>query len=415
MKYTKYENIAYNLHIINTNKFKTVMIKINFKKKIEDMDITKRSMLIKILLESSKNYPSSIDIEKECEELYNIGISSNVSTSGNYILTSFSAYFLNELYTEKDYNKKSIDFILDLIFNPNINNGFEYFDLIKRNLTDEINSIKEDTRNYSITRTIEELGYKFANNIGNIDDLNKITNEDLYKCYLEMLKSDLVDIFIIGDIDVNSIKKQIENSFSINTLKRKKYSHFIQMDKFRSKPKLIIEKYDSNQSKLNIGFKLNNLTDFELKYVMYVYTFILGGSPDSKLFKNVREKNSLCYTISCFHKPVINTMIISSGIDFKDYKKCLKIIKQEMKKISKGDFEESDIEAAKITYLNSLKEITDSNNSIIKIYETMEYLNYDSIEIRNNEINKVTKDDIVKLSKKIIMDIIYIMGGKDEN
>lgn len=48
-----------------------------------------------------------------------------------------------------------------------------------------------------------------------------------------------------------------------------------------------------------MGFKLNDLTDFELRYVLNIYNYILGGSPDSKLFKNIREK--IHYVIQFHH------------------------------------------------------------------------------------------------------------------
>ena len=113
MNYKKYSNNAYNLHVINTDKFKTIMIKINFKKKLEKIDITKRNLLTKILLESNENFKTRMDVEIECEDLYGIGISGENNISGKYIISSFNCIFLNEKYTEKDMNKKSIEFLLN--------------------------------------------------------------------------------------------------------------------------------------------------------------------------------------------------------------------------------------------------------------------------------------------------------------
>lgn len=416
MNYKKYQNNAYNLHIISTDKFKTNMIKINFKKKLEKVDVTYRNLLSKILLESNETYKTKRELEIECENLYNLSISGQNNISGNYIVSSFNAFFLNEKYTENDMNEKSFNFILDLIFKPNIKDKkFNNFDLAKRLVDDEINSSKENTRKYSLIRLLENMDKDlFFNPVGYNNDLEKVTNEDLYNYYLKMLKTDSIDIFIIGDIEPETIKKQIEKSFPINTLKKEKKNHFVEHKNIRKRSRTIKENLPLEQSKLNIGFKLDTLTNFERQYIMNIYTFILGGSPDSKLFKNVREKNSLCYTITCSYSPVSNVMIISAGINLDDFKKALSLIKKEINKMSKGDFKENDIDAAKLTYVNSLKDLEDVQPSILKIFESHEYLNYDFLDERSKNILNVTKEDIIKISKKIHLDTVYLLGGTDE-
>lgn len=412
MNYKKYTNNAFNIHIITTDKFKTISLKVNFKKKIEKKDITYRNLLTKILLQSNKQYKDKQVLEIATEELYNIGISASNYISGNYIITSFNSTFLNENYTEKGMNEKSIKFFLDLIFKPNVSNKqFAYFDLAQRLVKDEIAAIKDDPKSYSVQRLVEEMDEKSYNPIGYLDDLENIDNDNLYNYYENMLKSDLIDIFIIGNFSADEMKNFINEKFSVNTIKKPSKSHFIVNEKIRKKPQNIVEKLPLEQAKLCLGFKLENLTEFEIKYVMSIYCYILGGGPDSKLFKNVREKHSLCYSISCFHRPVTNTMIITAGINKEDAKKCISLIKKEMTKINKGDFEDNDIESAKIIGINALKEIEDYQASIIKIFESHEYLNFDLLDERSLSINNVTKQDVINLSKKIHLDTIYLLEG----
>lgn len=412
MNYKKYTNNAFNIHIITTDKFKSVSMKVNFKKKIEKQDITYRNLLTKLLLQSNKDYPNKQSLEIATEDLYNQGISANNYISGNYIITSFNTTFLNETYTEKNMNEKSIEFFLGLIFKPNVSNKqFAYFDLAQRLVKDEIDTIKDDPKSYSIQRLAEEMNEFSFNPIGYLDDLEKITNEDVYNYYENMLKSDLIDIFIIGNINADKTKNLINKKFNVNTIKKPGKSHFIVNDKIRKRAKSIEENMPLEQAKLCLGFKLSSLTDFEIKYVMNVYCYILGGGPDSKLFKNVREKHSLCYNISCFHRPVTNTMIITAGVNKEDAKKCISLIKKEINKMAKGDFSDSDIQSAKIIGVNALKEIEDYQSSIIKIFESHEYLNFDLLDERSLSINNVTKQDVVNLSKKIHLDTIYLLEG----
>lgn len=412
MNYKKYTTNAFNIHIITTDKFKSISMKVNFKKQIEKQDITYRNLLTKVLLQSSKDYPDKQSLEIATEDLYNQGISATNYISGNYIITSFNTNFLNEIYTEKNMNEKSIKFFLDLIFKPNLNNKqFAYFDLVQRLVKDEIDTIKDNPKSYSIQRLSEEMNENSYNPIGYLDDLENITNDNLYNYYETMLKSNLIDIFIIGNIDADKIKNLINEKFNINTIKKPSKSHFITYNKFRKKVNNVVENMPLEQAKLCLGFKLNNLTDFEIKYVMSVYCYILGGGPDSKLFKNVREKHSLCYNISCFHRPVTNTMVITAGVNKEDVKKCISLIKKEMTKMTKGDFKDSDIESAKIIGINALKEIEDYQSSIIKIFESHEYLNFDLLDERSLSIKNVTKEDVINLSKKIHLDTIYLLEG----
>lgn len=418
MNYKKYTNKAYNLHLINTEKFKTIFIKINFKRKLKKEDITYRNLLDKVLLETTNKYKTSRELEIVTEDLYGLSLSSNTSLSGNYIITSFSSYFLNEKYTEKGMNEKSIKFILDFIFNPDIKDGcFTNFDMAKRLVEDDIKNIKNNPKTYSQLRLFEEMDKKSPlsfNTYGYIEDLEKINSKKLYDYYKNVLKSDLIDIFVVGNID-EDFKKMIVDNFNVNTLKKPTESHFIKYDKIRKRIKTVHEQMPLKQAKLNIGLKLDDLTEFEMKYVCNIYSYILGGGANSKLFKNVREKNSLCYNINCSYRPVANLMVITAGINKEQFKKCTNLIKKEINNMIKGNFSDEDVNEAKTTYLSALEEILDSPGSIARTFESHEYIGLDLLDDRKLNIKNVTKEDVLNLAKKVHIDTIYVLeGGLDE-
>ena len=168
---------------------------------------------------------------------------------------------------------------------------------------------------------------------------------------------------------------------------------------------------DLEQSKLYVGCKLSGLSSFEQKYVMNIYSFILGGGPNSLLFMNLREKNSLCYSVSSSYQPIFNLLTIRAGIDACNFKKSVLLIKEEMKNILQGNFDDSLIEAGIITYKNTFKEVLDSAFSILNSYVSCEYLGYDPIDKRVVEIEKVTKDDVIKVAKKIYVDTVFLLEG----
>jgi len=263
-------------------------------------------------------------------------------------------------------------------------------------------------------RLLEEMDNKAPyslRSIGYLEDLEQIDEERLYTYYESILNSDLIDIFIIGNIDSNKIKDLLVKNFIINTLKKPSESHYLLPSKTRRIIKTVKERKDINQSHLVIGCKLDELTEMEKKYVMNIYNFILGGGTDSKLFTNVREKNSLCYSVHSTYQPVANLLIIKAGIDSRSYKKAVSLIKKELSNMQKGLFDESDIEKAKVTYLSAFDELEDSPSSIIGTYAAGEYLGYDCLEERKKKILEVTKDMVVAVSKKVHMDTIYLLEG----
>ena len=120
MEYKKISKDNYNLHVIKTDKFKTVNIRVNFKRKIKKNELTIRNFLNNMLLNNSKKYPTSRDIVIETEELYDLGVRINTIKSGNYSIMSMSEVFLNEKYTEEGMTRKSVEFLMELLFNPNV-------------------------------------------------------------------------------------------------------------------------------------------------------------------------------------------------------------------------------------------------------------------------------------------------------
>ena len=123
----------------------------------------------------------------------------------------------------------------------------------------------------------------------------------------------------------------------------------------------------------------------------------------------------MCYYISSSSNKVDNLLIISSGIAKNNFKKVLSLIKKEMKNIEQGNFSEEAILQAKIRYNSILDEIYDYPNQIISAYYASIILGVDFPEVRKKKIMEVTKDDIIKLSKKVKMDTIYLLGGIDKD
>lgn len=401
-----------NLHTLKTDKFKTVYIRVDFRRKIKKDEITKRNILADILNRGTKKYQTEREMVIQSDELYGANYSYNVCSSGNYSIMSFSISSLSDKYTEEGNLEKVIQFLMDIIFDPNVNNNSfsdKTLNLSKNFIKKYIDDIYDSPKRYAMTRIREVMSpdtvFSFHQD-GYIEDLDKIDGKNLYQYYLDVLKKDVVDIYVVGkygNIDI------LDKYFNIKN--HKKLNHIIEHKKYRLKLKTVIEERNVRQSIFVLGFKIKDMDSFEMQYVASIYSFILGGSPDSKLFTNVREKNSLCYSISSFISPVSNSMFVSAGIDKKDYKKVLNETLKQIESIKNGDFSLDDIKSAKTTYKTSLKEINDSLVSIASSMASLEYLMYDSLDERFKKIDLVTKEDIIKFSNKIKLDSCYLLKG----
>lgn len=421
MEYKKIAEKGYNLHIIKNKKSKKIKIKINFKEKLTKENIVYRNMLSIILLESNKFYKTKRLLDIKCEDLYYVAVNSQASFIGNYNILSFDTVFLNEIHTEKGLNNESIKFFFELITEPNIEYSEfnkETFKIAKTLLKEDIESFN-DFPNKVAFNSFHKSILKGTNQdlvgVGYMEDLEKMTEKSLYKYYQKIIKDNIIDIFVIGNFDSDEMEKTIKGNLKFNKNPKESESHFLKHTKTRKIVKKIVEEKDIQQSILLIGSKLLNITDFERLYVLSIYNMILGGSPDSLLFKSVREKNSLCYSISSAYSATSNIQIVNAGIDKSNFNKTVTLIKKEIKKMENGEFTEKQIEQAKTSYIEALKEIEDTQSGMISLYEGHTYLGFDLIKERAEKIKKVTKEDIIKVSKKMYMDTIYLLKGVKTN
>ncbi len=420
MEYIKKDMGSFKLHLIKTDKFKTITIKVLFRRVIEKDEVTIRNVLSDMFMQSTKKYNSKRDLTIKAQDLYALEVATHNSRFGNYITTSFNVCALNDKYTEKGNFKDSVEFLSEVIFNPDVVDekfNKEKLDIVKNNARLALNSIKEDSSNYSLIRLLEEfddespVSYRLA---GYLDDLDKINEVNLYQYYLSMIKNDLVDIFVLGDINSDEVSEMFRSFFKLRTFKKCEVPYLLEEKKVRSRREFN-EKIDNSQSKLAIVCRTNDLSEYERNYVLTLYNVIFGGSSDSKLFKEVREENSLCYTIYSVANKMDKLLLIKAGIDKSNYEKTVKLIEKDMDDMTKGKFSESDINIAREYFITALDEVLENPERIIDNYLMTELIGTDSVEVKREMIMKVTKEEIIKVAKKVKLDTIFLLEGtKDE-
>ena len=416
MEYIKYELGAYNLNVIKTNNFKTVRVEVKFRNVVKKEEITLRNLLKMVLIESTKKFDTERKFVIESEELYDLKLSSTSSRVGNFTTLSFNLTFLNEKYTEKGLHNKSLDFLMEVLFNPNVsNNKFDSlsFNNCVNKLEKSIMGRKDNKTKYSIFALLQHMGdYAYSyDQYGYLSDLKNIDEAKLYEYYKKVLMNDLVDVYVIGNVDSNEIREYFINNFKINSFKKEKTNALIDEVLPRKRVKVFKEEDAVNQTKIAIGLRFNDVSEYERKYVLYVYNEILGGSGNSLLFDTVREKNSLAYYINSIAQGYDNLLIIYTGIDKDRVDLGLKLIKKTIKDIEKGKFTSDMFNNAINMITSSLKLSLETQPSVINNYYAMNILNSDDINTRISKFEKVTKEDVINFSKKIKMDTVFLLEG----
>ena len=149
-----------------------------------------------------------------------------------------------------------------------------------------------------------------------------------------------------------------------------------------------------------------------MNYTIHVFNYIFGnGSLTTKLYKYLREENSLCYNAYSIYQKLDNLLIIFVGIDYQNKKKCVKLINKALKEMVNGIFSEEDILYAKKSLISNVESSMDNPSSLLDNYVFHNVVNTPLLSERKKELNKITKKDILELSKKIKLNTIYMLGG----
>ena len=413
MEYRKIEEVSYNLHLIKTNKFKTLFFKVILSEKLIKDDITIRNLLLDNLLSSSLDYPTMRDVSIKRQDLYGASISMVSRRIGNHAFIEYTMSILNPRFTEESMLKDSIEFYSNLLYKPNVKNGSfdeELFEMSKENLRKEILMTNERPDVYGFTRFKEcidknaEFSYHQS---GYLQDLDSITSSSLYEYYNHVLDNDICDIYVIGDFDFNEVELLIKDNFRFKNTKRTD-SYEIVLSNDRNK-KEVIEDSSFNQSKLFIGFKLTDFNLDDKKYALILFNIIFGNSPESRLFKEVGEEKSLAYSITSAYRRLDNFYYVSAGISYNNYEKVLSIIKKCLADIQNNGITDEELDKAKVLYLSILNDAMESPSSIVDLYFTELYFGNDSFEKQLKMSQSITKEDIIRVANLLKIDTIYLL------
>ena len=409
------------IHKIETNQFKTNLYAVFLATPLKRENVTKDALIAAVLRRGTKNIISQDKISKELEEMYGASFDCGIEKTGDNHIIKFYLEALNEefLPEKEELTQKCINILLDIVTNPFVeNNGFkqEYVEGEKENLKQIINGKIDNKARYSLDRCVEEIFkgepyglYKY----GYVEDLEKITPQNLYEYYQELIKNCKMDIYYSGIFDNDNTEKIIEKRLQENNVEPRNAEYVINNEmtekKQKAETKTVEESMDVTQGKLVLGLQIDD-NNKNSRFAASVYNAILGGGANSKLFQNVREKNSLAYTASSSYIRTKNVILVHCGIDIDKYKKALETIKEQIEDMKKGNFTDKDIEDAKKLIISSVRSISAEQDTEITYDYGQELSNeHTTIKDYQENIQQITREQIVDIANKININTIYFL------
>lgn len=407
------------LHTIKTDKFKTNLVAVFLTTKLNRENVTKNALISMILRRGSKNMPSQEEISKKMEEMYGASFDCGLDKTGDNQVLKFYIESINDNFLPKQGEnnlKKSVENIIEIVFNPYIENERfkkEYIDQEKKNLTQKIQGKIDNKARYAMDRCIEEMykGEPFGLfKFGYIEDLENINENNLYDYYKELINSCKIDIFVSGNVNNETIDIINKNEVMQGILPRNpNYVVTGLVKKNKKEEEIVTESMDVTQGKLLLGLDVN-IDEEKLKYDVLIYNSILGGSANSKMFQNVRERAHLAYVASSSYLRHKNNIFINCGIEITNYEKALELIRKQIDDMKNGNFTEKDIEDAKTGIIATVKTISDEQDTEISYYFGQELSqSKTSIEEYISKVKNVNKEDIINVADKISINTIYFL------
>ncbi|MDD6483194.1 MAG: pitrilysin family protein [Clostridiales bacterium] len=412
------------LKLIPMTKLKTTTIGIYIHRPLTKKEASLNALLPSVLKRGCRLCPDTEAIAAYLEDLYGATLASTVIKRGDDHIMHFDLETISDKYAlgGEKLCASLTRLMLSILFEPNVRDGefdAQIVEQEKNNAKDKISALKNDKRSYASSRCMEEMceGESFAiSRLGTAEGIDEITPRSLYLHYKNIITSSPIDIYVCGEADAEALAAAVREyisglEFSTPTLPQTQI-----LKKSDAEKKDVTERMDVTQGKLAIGFRTNTApTDADYSALL-VLNSLYGGGAHSKLFNNVREKLSLAYYASSQLEKFKGLLVVNAGIEFKNEKLAYDESLAQLEEIRRANISEQEFSSSINDILNSLNSYYDDPRYLQNFYLSQHIAGTNrDIEYVKEQIKNVTVDDVVEVSKKLELDTVYFLAGKEEN
>lgn len=407
------------LRCIQDTRFKQAILTIQFIQPMRSETAAFNALNPAILLRGCQDAEDLRKITLQLDGLYGSSVSVLVRRIGDYQTTGFSFSFLDDRFAlpGDQVFAPIVDFAQKLLFAPVLDDGVfckDYVESEKKNLISTIQSQLNNKRAYATQALSRHMCRKDSFGVprlGNVEDVAAITPESLYAHYRNLLQSSPIELFYVGAADPDAVAKQVKPMFE--GLSRQVSPLPAQTTFHSCGGGVFSETMDIAQGKLAMGYATKiTLRDPQFA-AMQVVNMILGGGMTSKLFVNIREKESLCYDISSSYSGAKGIVTVQAGIDFDKMEAVQQKVQDQLSLITAGDITPQELQSAKQALDASLEAVHDSPGSMESYYGVgvLSGLNRTPEQYRK-EVAAVTAEDVVAAAKTLQLDTVFCLKGE---
>lgn len=409
-----------SLHIRQTAQFKTVNFSIKWRAPLNEETAAQRTVLSNVLQHSNEKFPTSASYRSYLDDLFGTVLYFDTAKRGQEHTVLLNVETVNDQYlSHGNVLNEVINLIHEAIFKPNFENGVFKESIVNREkemVIQRIQSIFDDKSRYAQKRLTEIIrpnsAASFSAN-GNIEAVKAITPQSLTKTYEDMLANDVIDIYVVGDINIEEMTQQLKAAFPFAD----RDAH--QTTKEDTTPANIEpytkETQEMKQGKLHIGYSTPVRFGDKDFPIMQIFNGIFGGYAHSKLFMNVREKESLAYYASSSYASQYGLLFVVSGIEPANEEKARQLIADQLKVMQNGEITDLELAQTKAMLINQLKEALDSPRGQIEIFDQYKALDEPfNLDTWTARWQSVSKEDVQKVAQDIKLEATYFLCGKGE-
>lgn len=409
-----------SLSMLATDKFKVNSLIMNIELPLTEENVTYANLCARVLKRGTKKYPDMKSLTIKLDELYASDISAAVTRSGETEYLCLYSDFLVERYTgECDIIKEITELFGEMLFSPLAHNGEfnkDYVTVEKKNVSDSIDSLINNKGAYAKFRCTEEMckdEVYAISPLGNKKILSGITAKSLYEFYNAAVRENRIEFLYTGEaVYFDKIYDCLCKVFKNSDRCYKPYKSECYIKENADKVREIIEDMPVNQGKLSIGMRTGITNKSNDIAPLIVANEIFGGSPNSKLFMNVREKMSLCYYCSSGLDAVKGLMFVNAGIETENFEVAKNAIFKQLDAVKRGEFTDEEFDSAIASLVNGYKSVSDSVTSLEAWYMSRIFRDEDDTpESRMEQVLKVTPDEVKAAAAKISPEVVFFLRG----
>ena len=414
------------LRTAQDSRFKQGCLSVQILREMCPQEAALNALLPAVLLRGSRKHPDLRSIIRRLDALYGATVGAQVRRVGDYQTTGFYCAFMDDRFALPGDRvmEPMFSFAEELLLEPRLDDRYEtkafdesYVEGEKKNLISTIESERNDKHIYAMRRLLSIMcqGDSFSlSRLGTVEQVAAITPRQLYEHWEKILRTSPINLFYVGSAEPGKVADLLRPVFA--GMDRCCRSVAPQVPFYPGPGSHVTETMEIAQGKLCMGFTTPITNRDPRFFAMQVMNTILGAGMTSKLFNNVREKMSLCYSIGSGYYSTKGIVTISAGIDFDKEEKTRREILRQLELTKAGEITEEEMKAARQAIYSGLRAVADSPGSIESFYSTslLSGLNLDP-EKYILAVSRVTKEQVAEAAGTLQLHSSYFLKGGSED